>query len=96
MSFGPVAHLVIRPEIREALIQMAASDSQRVHEVSLDIGRYLKVDIHVSDFDLSDPQHISAQIADLANWKLDREFFRRYPEWKILEKRHLSPEKELV
>lgn len=61
---------------------MSISDSQSVYDVSLDVGKYLTVDIQVRDSDLANPQRISAQLSNLANWKLDREFFRRYPQWK--------------
>ncbi|KAM5353391.1 hypothetical protein ACJ41O_000041 [Fusarium nematophilum] len=87
-----MADLIAWPEIREGLIHMSLSDSQTLHDISYDVGRYLTVDIQAAEHDLlNDPQQISAQILNLSNWKLDREFFDRYPQWKSLAPRLVSP-----
>lgn len=62
---------------------MSLADSEVLHEVSTDVGKYLTVDIPVAEHDLlNDPQQIASQILNLANWKLDTKFFDRYPQWK--------------
>ncbi|KAF5606490.1 bZIP transcription [Fusarium subglutinans] len=77
------ADLIAWPAIREGLVQMSMSDPDRVYDVSTDIGKYLTVEISTSESDLvHDPQQLVSTILDLNNWKLDREFFNRYPQWK--------------
>lgn len=62
---------------------MSMSDPDRVYDVSTDIGKYLTVEISTSESDLvHDPQQLVSKILDLNNWKLDKEFFNRYPQWK--------------
>ncbi|KAI7758982.1 hypothetical protein ACKAV7_011471 [Fusarium commune] len=77
------ADLIAWPAIREGLVQMSMSDPDRVYDVSTDIGKYLTVEISTSESDLvHDPQQLVSKILDLNNWKLDKEFFNRYPQWK--------------
>lgn len=64
---------------------LASEDSDRdIATVATDIGRFLTVDIKASDGDLWGRSHqqIAAEILNLANWKLDKGFFERYPQWK--------------
>jgi hypothetical protein len=62
---------------------MSMSDPERVYDVSADVGKYLTVEISTSESDLvHDPQQLVSKILDLNNWKLDKEFFNRYPQWK--------------
>ncbi|KAI1039657.1 hypothetical protein LB505_008329 [Fusarium chuoi] len=77
------ADLIAWPAIREGLVQMSMSDPDRVYDVSTDIGKYLTVEISTSESDLvHDPQQLVSKILDLNNWKLDKEFFHQYPQWK--------------
>ncbi|KAJ3535515.1 hypothetical protein NM208_g7106 [Fusarium decemcellulare] len=79
------ADLIAWPEIREGLIHMSLADSAALQEVSVDVGKYLTVDVPVAEHDLlNDPQKIASQILNLSNWKLDRKFFDLYPQWKSL------------
>ncbi|KAF4341631.1 bZIP transcription [Fusarium beomiforme] len=78
-----VADLIAWPAIREGLVQISISDAERVYDVSTDVGKYLTVELSTSEFDLvHDPQQLVSKILDLNNWKLDKEFFNRYPQWK--------------
>ncbi|KAH6677854.1 hypothetical protein F5X68DRAFT_264014 [Plectosphaerella plurivora] len=83
------ADLIAWPEIREGLIAMSFSDENahdQLKKISTDIGRFLTVDIKASDGDLwgRSQQQIAAEIINLANWKLGKGFFEKYPQWKGL------------
>ncbi|KAH8665570.1 hypothetical protein BGZ61DRAFT_484282 [Ilyonectria robusta] len=82
------ADLIPWPEIREELIHMSLSDETGPYDVSLDIIRYMTVDIHTLEHTgLKDHTRLEAAILDLKNWNLSEEFFDRYPQWKGLEAR---------
>ncbi|KAL6408443.1 hypothetical protein AUP68_08300 [Ilyonectria robusta] len=67
---------------------MSLSDETGPYDVSLDIIRYMTVDIHTLEHTgLKDHTRLEAAILDLKNWNLSEEFFDRYPQWKGLEAR---------
>lgn len=71
-------------------MSLASEDSDHdIATVTTDIGRFLTVDIKASDGDLwgRSQQQIAAEIMNLANWKLEKGFFERYPQWRGLAAR---------
>ncbi|KAI8671934.1 hypothetical protein NCS56_00655600 [Fusarium sp. Ph1] len=81
------ADLVAWPEIRDGMIRMTGSTQSHAANldvVSMDIARYMTVDIQATESDLwgRSQQSITTEILDLANWKLGNEFFEIYPQLK--------------
>jgi hypothetical protein len=71
--------------MREEVIMLSQIDVQCVHEVSFQIGKHLTVCIETNDIDFySDPSKITAEVTNLANWKLDKRFYDVYPRWRGL------------
>lgn len=60
------------------------SPAANLDAVSMDIARYMTVDIQATESDLwgRSQQSITTEILDLANWKLGSKFFEIYPQLK--------------
>lgn len=60
------------------------SHDANLDAVSMDIARYMTVDIQATENDLwgRSQQSITAEILNLANWKLGSKFFEIYPQLK--------------